>query len=182
MAAREPDTSNLISWYSEPEQTGAQPRPSLRAWLLETGLLTEKLRRGCGRDFRLHVLEPTDNIANDATNRRVILSCGEQACVYAETIIPAATGRAHPWLHRLGDEPLGERLQAEPRVTRSAFRYARLTAEQLPSDTQTAPGSELWARQSDFVINDAAITVTEVFLPGIDNLDHQRLKAADRAT
>ena len=182
MAAREPDTSNLISWYSEPEQTGAQPRPALRAWLCETGLLTEKLRRGCGCDFRLQVLAPADSAANDVTNRRVILSCGEQACIYAETIIPAATGRLHPWLHRLGDEPLGERLQAESGVTRSAFRYARLSAEQLPADTPAAPGSELWARQSDFIINDAAITVTEVFLPGIDTLDHGRLEAADRAT
>ncbi len=88
--------------------------------------------------------------------------------MYAETLIPADTIAAHPWLAVLGDEPLGERLAMEPGVTRSAFRFALLTAPELPAELADTTES-LWARQSEFTLGDNTLMVTEIFLPVLAN-------------
>ncbi|MDP6436303.1 MAG: chorismate lyase [Gammaproteobacteria bacterium] len=182
MSAREPQTGDTVLWHREPEQTGLQPKPLLRGWLQETGLLTARLRRLCASEFRLEVLDTQsgqDEPTEHDFQRRVILHCGEQPCVYAETVIPAATAATHPWLNELGDEPLGERLQTLPEVHRSEFRYALLTADSLPSELAERHQMPLWARQSDFHISDATLTVTEVFLPGVVDNENRRMKLAD---
>ncbi len=182
MSAREPHTGDTMLWHREPEQTGLKPKPVLRGWLQETGLLTARLRRLCASDFCLEVLDsnanPDEQPGHDF-QRRVILHCGKQACIYAETVIPAATAAMHPWLSELGDEPLGERLQTLPEVSRSEFRYALLTADNLPCDLADLHQTPLWARQSDFHISDASLTVTEVFLPGIVDNEDRRIKLTD---
>ncbi len=184
MSAQEPHSSDALLWHHEPEQTGAPPRPVLRGWLKEAGLLTVRLRRLCESGFRLEVLDAdanSDQPFNNDIHRRVILHCGEQPCIYAETVIPAATAARHPWLNELGDEPLGERLQAQPDVRRSEFLFARLAPDSLPrklklADRHDAP---LWARQSDFHISEVSLTVTEVFLSGLVDYEKRRMKLAD---
>jgi chorismate--pyruvate lyase len=179
MSARKRNTGDTTLWHREPEQTGLKPKPVLRGWLQETGLLTTRLRRLCASDFRLEVLDSctgADKSPENDSQRRVILHCGKQACVYAETMIPAATAATHPWLNKLGDEPLGERLQALPAVHRSEFRYALLNVENLPSELSDLNQAPLWARRSDFHINDAQFTVTEVFLSGIVDSENRRMK------
>lgn len=182
MSAREPQTGDSVIWHREPEQTGIKPRPVLRAWLQETGLLTSRLRRMCASEFRLEVLDSQNRQAGEpgqGLQRRVILYCGDQPFVYAETVIPEETAASHAWLNELGDEPLGERLQTLPEVRRSEFRYALLGAESLPDELPEAEQAPLWARQSDFQISDAALTVTEVFLSGIVDNENRRVKIAD---
>ena len=93
---------------------------ALRSWLTEPGLLTARLRTSCADGFSLEVLEHSEPVEDTPAKRRIFLRCGRRDCVYAETLIPAATIAAHPWLAVLGDEPLGERLAMEPGVTRSA--------------------------------------------------------------
>jgi chorismate-pyruvate lyase len=182
MSAQEPQPNDATLWHHEPEQTGAQPQPVLRGWLKETGLLTTRLRRQCESNFRLEVLDAnanSDQPLNDSIHRQVTLHCGDQPCIYAETVIPAATAARHPWLNELGDEPLGERLQAQPDVRRSEFRFARLLADSLPPELADRQDAPLWARQSDFHISEVSITVTEIFLSGLVASENRRMKLAD---
>jgi chorismate--pyruvate lyase len=179
MSAQQPQTDNSILWHSEPELTGIQPDAILRGWLEETGLLTARLRQLCDSGFRLEVLAANANHATDnGIHRTVMLHCGDIPCVYAETTIPAVTAASHPWLNELGDEPLGERLQSQPDVQRSGFRFALMSAADLPVNIadKNAP---LWARQSDFQLGETSLTVTEVFLPGIADSSAANVQAAD---
>jgi chorismate--pyruvate lyase len=186
MSAQEPQTVNSILWHREPEQTGMRPDAVLHGWLKESGLLTVRLRQLCDEGFRLEVLDANSNATQSAEtgiHRTVMLHCGDNPCIYAETTIPAATAIRHPWLKELGDEPLGERLQSQPDVQRSEFRFALLSAGNLPddltidmADNSTSP---LWARQSDFQLGNTSLTVTEVFLPGIVDYTKPHIHSAD---
>ena len=105
--------------------------------------------------------------SGELQERRIILWCGNQPCIYAETCIPKSTTAAHPWLAQLGDEPLGEQLLQKTDVSRSDFVFALFPTEQLPAALDELKSEALWARRSDFSIGTDALTVTEVFLPGI---------------
>ena len=162
-------------WYPSPEQTGAVPDPVLLSWLTESGLLTARLRSLCSSNFNLHVLSQSPCRTNAVQLRQIVLYCDQSPCIYAETTIPLTTIANFPWLASLGDEPLGERLSNQPDVRRSEFRFAHTAPHDLPISVSTKV-KFLWARQSDFLITDQALTVTEVFLPGIascENTLHQ---------
>ncbi len=151
-------------WAETPDIDGCRPDAGMLSWLQETGLLTRRLRRLCGDRFNMRVLRDQPCSVSAGLHREVLLCCGEQACIYAITDVPAATLAAHPWLASLGDEPLGESLQARADstsgVSRSDFVYALLDSRQLPAATR----GPVWARRSEFRIGTAALGVTEVFL------------------
>jgi chorismate-pyruvate lyase len=156
------------SWQPGPEFPGRKPAAELCSWLLEPGLLTARLRTQCAAHFHLEVINDIHSSADTtALHRQVVLWCGEAACICAETIIPVATAIAHPWLRKLGDEPLGERLQSQQNVTRSGFEYALMNPDSLPDDISIDSTAALWARRSDFFIGSDALTVTEIFLPAV---------------
>jgi chorismate--pyruvate lyase len=193
MSGQTPQTDNTIIWLSEPELPGHPLRPALRGWLTDDGLLTARMRRLCPDEFRLAVL--ANRAAEDSTAttvRRVILWCGGNACIYAETALPARTLELHPWLNQLGEEPLGETLQRRPGVSRGPFDFALLSPEQLPvSLAEHFAGGHfangvaydvneaLWARRSAFMIGPEALTVTEIFLPGVTDCESQRIHVAE---
>jgi chorismate--pyruvate lyase len=177
---QQPSQEQLIAeaWETEPDFAGRQPSDLIRSWLNEPGLLTARMRAQCDNDFRLEVLrDNTPGTNQSGTNesgsdqselhRQVILWCDKQPCIFAETSIPANTATTHPWLRELGDEPLGERLQSQPDVSRSLFVYALVDISQLPAQLADCGETELWARRSDFYIGEDLLTVTEIFLPGI---------------
>jgi chorismate--pyruvate lyase len=74
-------------------------------------------------------------------------------------------------LGQLGARPLGEALFANPAVVRATLSYRRLSATNALFRRAAAGLSEvpqsLWARRSVFLLQDAPILVTEVFLPGV---------------
>lgn len=156
-------------WQREPACNGKQPDNALLAWLLDSGLLTRRLRQLGHGDFRLQVLPPDDpaNAPVAAGLRRVLLWSGEHACIYAQTKIPAATLRAHPWLAALGNEPLGETLHSRADVRRTPFEFALVNREGLPGQVPAADDATLWARRSDFLLDEHGLTVTEIFLGGL---------------
>lgn len=182
MSANYPEPDNAIHWLPEPESPGHDPQPALQNWLTASGWLTSRLQQVCADGFRVEVLAPSTKLANNeaAGNiRRVILWCGNRACIYAETAIPDATASAQTWLADLGEEPLGQILETRQDVSRSPFEYALLSPIQIPSDIDIPPSASLWARRSDFSIGKDSLTVTEVFLPGINEIDQRRLRIAD---
>lgn len=99
--------------------------------------------------------------------RRVILSCGESPCIYAESHLPDSALSSIPRLRTLGGDPLGEALQARPDVARGDFEFAVVDPALLTSEVPGAGDEPLWARRSKFRVVDSYLTVAEVFLPGI---------------
>jgi chorismate--pyruvate lyase len=110
-----------------------------------------------------------------ATVREVRLIGNQQAVVFAHSVIPrnALRGQWHR-LARLGNQPLGALLFANPQVKRTPLRYKKLTQQhqlyqKAVAHLNHAP-TYLWARRSVFYLNcasihRASILVTEVFLP-----------------
>jgi len=166
MAASGQQLSNTGTWLAEARYDGLTPDPVTVGWLEEEGLLTRRLRAHCGNAFSMQVLS---NAGSDGSglHREVLLCCEDSPCIYAVTDVPAATLAEHSWLAQLGDDPLGEALRSRADVTRSRFSYALLQPQSLPVATGvTAP---VWARQSEFRIGSAALTVTEVFLAALND-------------
>ncbi|MEE4184585.1 MAG: chorismate lyase [Gammaproteobacteria bacterium] len=177
MAEHTSDMLLRAQWLSAPAALAPAPHSLLLSWLTEPGLLTRRLKAACPNRFRLEVLPGDASLL-----REVALCCGDQRCIYAATEAPVATLAAHPWLQSLGAASLGETLNqraAEHGVTvvRSAFSFAHFGPTGLPAGL-LAPAAEAWARRSQFLLDGAALTVTEVFLPAL--LDHEqgRLRAA----
>jgi chorismate--pyruvate lyase len=137
----------------------------LRSWLTEPGLLTQRMREGCGEAFRMNVL---GEFADGREHvREIELCCDGYPWVFAQTRVPPDTLARHEWLRHIGDTPLGEALAAHGRVTRSDFEYARL----MPAVPIIARALErarlapqpLWMRRSTFAVDGAPLLVQEVF-------------------
>jgi len=171
MTAQQKESLAIGTWQPEPGLTGRKPTDEMRSWLLEPGLLTQRLRNQCGGAFNLRLVNEAQH-RDDATDlyRQVALCCGDLPCIFAESRIPLATVDAHFWLRDLGQEPLGERLQKNADTRRGSFIYGLLAAEQVPGwirDSLTDPVEPLWARRYDFYIGTDTLTVTEIFLPAV---------------
>jgi chorismate--pyruvate lyase len=167
-----------------PEQT--LPRtlsPELRGWLLETGLLTHRLRAACGDRYHLRLLDQRigflnaelqslfDVRANTAFVREIALCCGQHAWVFAQTFVPDVTLELHPWLAELGDSPLGETLAGIAGVERDPVEFAELSASH-PLIERALHGADvkpltLFARRTCFRLRGRPLLVQEVFLPGL---------------
>ena len=186
MSARQPHTDHALRWLAKPDWPGQQPESGLKLWLTGGGWLTARLKQLSPAGFRVQVLPEapglTDSLGENPVGtalRRVVIWCDNKACIYAETAIPPATSSAHPWLDTLGAEPLGQALENRPDVSRSGFEYALVTAESLPANIAATTNESYWARRSIFSIGPETITVTEVFLPGINSLDLKPLHPGD---
>lgn len=173
-----------------PPATPWTPDPALLApgdvalaWLTEQGLLTERVRRGCGGAFGLRIVEerydllaPEDAAALRVSDlsafvREVELTCDGAARVFAQTLVPAATLAAEPWLALLGNDPLGPRLASLGGALRDPLEFARLGPAD-PLFTRAchglaAPPAALWARRARYRLATHCLIVQEVFLPGV---------------
>lgn len=157
---------------------------AFRPWLLDRGSLTQRLRarsqafavRGVSQQWarpqpdeaRLLGMRPH----HSALLREVSLCCDGQPVIFAHSVLPRRSLRgAWHGLGRLGARPLGEALFANPAVVRATLSYRKLSATSALFRRAAAGLSEvpqsLWARRSVFLLQDAPILVTEVFLPGV---------------
>ena len=174
---------NSITWFSEPLCNGTVPPPALLDWLTDPGLLTARLRQQCGADFRLEVMQESSHqpvTREQGELRQIVLWCGDRACIYAETLLPASTIEQHPWLTELGSEPLGETLRSRSDVSRGTFEYALLAPAHLPVDLTGHNESELWARRSAFFVGGTSLLVTEIFLAGVVECTTRHARAVDQ--
>ncbi|WP_455211453.1 chorismate--pyruvate lyase family protein [Kaarinaea lacus] len=166
-------------------KTGVSGR--LRAWLLDDGSLTRRLRTLCPHGFRVKILDqgwapPMVNEAHHLAisfhtrvfSREVLLQCDERSMVYARTVIPARTlkGRLSR-LAKLGEKPLGEILFTDPHIHRRDLEIARLQPGELLfekaqlaiAEPEPTMGNVMWARRSTFAYHDKRLLVSEIFLP-----------------
>jgi chorismate--pyruvate lyase len=181
------DNPRETTWLTQQGVQEAQIDLLMQSWLLEKGLLTERLRSLCGTHFRLEVLHepstgwdslvPTDSTtATNGFKREVVMWCDDKPCIYATTSVSESTASMHPWLQTLGTEPLGERLQSLADVTRSDFEFTCVQASGTDAHTlgRSSVTGELWARRSKFTIKSHELTVIEVFLPGLVTCEGHR--------
>lgn len=172
-----------------------ESQPELCHWLQDPGSLTERLRLCC-RHFRVQLQRTRSRVrltpeqanwlgVEHAYCREVLLLCDEKPWIYASSLYSAAALNAVPALGGLGERALGELLFEHPRLTRSDFEFAQLTASQwrqlaqeqsavqeesgislLSAGNQAGASALLpWARRSLLAIPQAGVLVTELFLP-----------------
>jgi chorismate--pyruvate lyase len=102
----------------------------------------------------------------------VSLCCDGVQVVFAHSVLPRSSLRG-AWhnLGRLGAKPLGAVLFANPEVTRTPLAFRKLLPHHALYTRAVEHLAErpacLWARRSVFMLNNAPILVTEVFLPGV---------------
>lgn len=166
-------------WLQKPPGSGAY-----RHWLVDNGSLTQRLRASCehfsvervrqywGRPLPDEALLLELHPHERALLREVSLYCDGQEAVFAHSVLPRRSlwGAWHN-LRRLGDRPLGAALFANPNVVRTPLSFRKL----LPRHALYARAVQylpekpacLWARRSVFMLHNAPILVTEVFLPGV---------------
>jgi len=172
----------VLNWIAESALEDAGVASQLTPWLLEKGLLTSRVQQFCRRSFRLQVLNHNDPGSNwlrrfedwapcQGEQREIVMWCDDTPGLYAETVIPADTAEAQPWLRTLGTQPLGERLQQMEGVSRSHLDFACIPV----ADNADIPGSWynpgqhcLWARRSHYNVQQSKLWVIEVFLGAID--------------
>jgi len=167
-----------------------QPQPPLslvnefqfgRAWLTNTGSLTQLLLRVCQNGFAVRVQTQQWRIAElderrclrlpqrqQSLVREVRLMCAERVLVYARTVIPAATlNGAEKKLGQMGSRPLGEYLFSNPWMQRGAMEYIHLqpTHRQYPPMQQSV--GALWGRRSQFYLHQRPLLVCEWFTPAL---------------
>jgi chorismate lyase len=104
--------------------------------------------------------------------REVRLCCDGVPVVFARSVLPRRSLRGE-WhgLRRLGARPLGAALFANPSVTRTPLVFRKLLRRHASYRRAIAALSCrppcLWARRSVFMLHQAPILVTEIFLPGV---------------
>ena len=181
--------SDSLLFNTPPRWQGRRPAHGLPVelarWLFDPGSLTRRLRQCCPNQFQVRVLwqgwsRPSRDEAHAlrlrldawAWTREVQLLCGNQAWVFARTLIPAATlyGRGRR-LTRLGGRPLGEVLFTDPGVQRGPVEIARIMAGQRLHQRALAGFGEspkaLWGRRSLFRMDHRPLLVCEIFLPDL---------------
>lgn len=160
------------------------PAGPWRDWLADHGSLTRRLQRCCPSFAVLRLKQCIARPHGDecgqlglapgqlAMVREVLLQCAGRPVVFAHSAV-ALAGLRGPWvgLGKLGNQPLGAALFANPRVLRHPLEYRRLDARHPLYRAAAAHLTEapryLWARRSRFVLADSPILVTEVFLPEV---------------
>lgn len=157
----------------------------VRPYLLEPGSLTAVLQALAYHHQKSFQVIPSQSItlatSSEARNlklrqrsqllkREVFLMGDTQAWVFAQSLIPLDDLRGS-WqsLAGIGSKPLGAILFSNPRVKRDPHTYKKvLVSQKLCKKWSLAPslqGKTLWARRAIFSINQARLSVTEIFLP-----------------
>lgn len=155
-----------------------------RQWLQDEGSLTKRLRQrndgftvrpalvAYGKPFFDELALLAIPMRSTALVREVFLMGGEQALVFAHSVLPRNSMRG-AWLglRHLGNQPLGAKLFSAPQVRRMTLSYKKLAPHhalyQHAIQVLDEKPNYLWARRSLFTLNCANIMVTEVFLPRI---------------
>lgn len=154
------------------------------SWLHDHGSLTLRIQQRCS-DFRVRNIR--SHAAPSAYDEAMLLGQPHRQSIYTREVflyadsVPvvfahSVTATRHlrgAWhaLQNLGSRPLGALLFAHPLVERAPLRFKLLKPghvlyRRATVELKATPGF-LWARRSLFMLHDAPLLVTEVFLPEI---------------
>jgi len=157
----------------------------LEPWLAEPGLLTARVRAACGAATQLRLLRLEPAALDPRVARRlgvedaacllreIEFTCGPWRWIFAQSVFPQSTVQRHPWLRELGDNGLGESLNAVEDVSREPLEYLQLHAGHPRAQAAGADESAdpLWARRAVYRLGGWPILVQEVFLPALGRCD-----------
>ena len=153
-------------------------------WLRTDGSLTLRIQQRCDNFSVRNVHNRLATAAYDETSllglpaqqkiytREVFLHADGKPVVYAHSVVAAQHLRG-AWhaLRNLGNRPLGALLFAHPLVQRSALHFHALKPNhplyRRAAVALDTPPQKLWARRSLFILRNAPLLVTEIFLPDI---------------
>ena len=65
MTAQKQPKLGVGVWQSEPGLAGTPPSETMRSWLLESGLLTARLKEQCGDAFPLQLVNEAHSLEDD---------------------------------------------------------------------------------------------------------------------
>ena len=175
--------NNLIKWQRP--QRRLMPK-NLASWLTGTGSLTRRLQQHNQYGFSVELLgnswikplvdeclQLKLSLNELSYQREVRLLDGDEANVYARTIIPRTTYLAMQHrFNNLGNKSLGEVLFTDPTVQRGPIEIACLKPgqwlyEMAILDEPYRP-DELWGRRSHFYLQGKVMLVNEIFLPKLE--------------
>lgn len=170
-------------WKTLPhDKAGYEP------WLRDRGSLTLRIQQRCSRFAVRNIRHGLARIARDesallglaprqlAYSREVFLYADGQPVVFAHSACaPQHLRGIWSAVRGLGSRPLGALLFAHPLVERNPLHYKALRSthplyQSAVKGLSAQPG-RLWARRSLFYLHGAPLLVTEVFLPGILELE-----------
>jgi chorismate--pyruvate lyase len=180
------DMTQTQIWRSLDEWPAASRPKELWPYLAEAGSLTERLRaRASGLKVQIvsqghATLSDEDSSLlgakpEEAGYIRQVYLCGatEEPWVYARSVV---AGPSERWLKELGEQPLGDRVFADPEARRSPIVVAKLEPRhvlhkeavlRLSSAQRARAAVALWARRSRLTVGDAHILIYECFLPAL---------------
>lgn len=180
------NTGAMPVWLRYERWSRARIPPALRAWLLDAGSLTDRLKKHCDGCFEVRVLaEGWQRPRLDEARalgmpagrvgwvRQVQLLCDGTPWVFARTVVPASTlTGAQRRLARLGNRPLGAFLFADPGLQRGAVELACIRSGQAmfraASQGLKRKPAAIWGRRSVFRSGGKPLLVAELFLPAIE--------------
>lgn len=155
----------------------------LTSWLTDTGSLTQRLQAYNQHGFSVrllnrHWIKPLADeclsldisLTEKAYLREVRLMDGDQANVYARTVIPSVTFQEMKQrFNSLGNRSLGDLLFTDPSMKRGKIEIACLKPgqklyEMAMLDELPRP-KQLWGRRSLFYLSGKKLLVSEIFLP-----------------
>lgn len=182
----DPETAALrtgatnAAWITHEALASSDASDVMQGWLTYQGLLSTRMRELFGKGFALRVRQEwdIDSDANVSTRlgcadgpfrvREIEIWNGKQRAMFAQSYFPSFTLGQQPWLSKLGDASLGERLAVVPGVTRGPLEFKRLVTGDPLSRAANTAASVVWARRSVFSVDGAPLLVTEVFLPELE--------------
>tara|TARA_R110002111_G_scaffold7872_2_gene30210 strand:- start:328 stop:873 length:546 start_codon:yes stop_codon:yes gene_type:complete len=174
--------NGLTSWHQP--QRRLMPA-ELVSWFSDTGSLTRRLKKHSRDGFSVDLLGNSwikpltdESLSLQIPNyelsyqREVRLMDGQEAHVYARTVVPRTTYMSMPHrFNQLGNKPLGELLFTDATVRRGPIEIACLKPGQWLYEMALLEEDErpdkLWGRRSHFYIAGKALLVNEIFLPAL---------------
>ena len=153
----------------------------INSWLYDENSLTNKLENLCSK-FHVQVKHQviidasTKNLSGYFPHeekillREVFLHCDDIPVVFAQTEIPISTLEEQQYqLTEIGNQSLGKILFQNLNTQRGPIEVAKFTENQPLSNlcqslNQPCPNT-LWARRSQFFLDDNPLLVSELFLP-----------------
>jgi chorismate--pyruvate lyase len=173
--------SLAASWATQQQTETCSDKIS--SWLYDENSLTKKLE-SLYTKFQVQVKQQlivdssmvglSGYFANEKKIllREVFLYCDETPVVFAQTEIPFSTlSHKQAQLTEIGNQSLGTILFQDINMKRGPIEVAQFTENQqltnlCQSLKQNCPHS-LWARRSQFFLNDKPLLVSELFLPAL---------------
>lgn len=169
-------------WVRSLNELTQRPCVKIHAWLTQPTILSQALKRHC-QQLSVEVLSQqfcaVDNTekalrgqqGDDPFVRRVFLLGDGVPWTYGRVVIAPETYQQHfTELAALGSQLLGETLlYGNQHTTRSEFEYVAITPLQSlyqeVADHFALTVPMLWGRRSTFYLQQAPLSVTELFLP-----------------